>query len=347
MNFLSSTALRAAGVGLVAITVLLTACSSDLEPRRTIARENPSPSPTPSQSSSTPPPPSEASLLSGRLGKPDQPVMAVKIDNTAKAHPQQGLSKADVVYVEQVEGGVTRLAAIFSSTYPTFVGPVRSARITDIALLKQYGKTGLVYSGSQNKLADNLQRAPLGLVSFDANRSGYRRVGNRPQTYDVIGRFDRLVQRAGKVDKPTKVGYSFGAVPAGGKPAKAFTVVYPGARVSGEWSSKGDRWLLSMDGRADIAAEGGRLGPTTFIVQFSKVTGSNYYDVNGAQTPLTETVGKGKALIFRDGKVFKGRWSRPKAAKPTAYTIKGQQAVLAPGQVWVALLGKGRPVAVS
>ncbi len=345
MNFPSSSTLRAAGVGLVAATLLLTACSADPQPRRTTAGATPPP--TPSQSSSTPPPPPEPSLLSGRLGQPDQPVMAVKIDNTAKAHPQQGLSKADVVYVEQVEGGVTRLAAIFSSRYPTFVGPVRSARITDIALLRQYGKTGLAYSGSQNKLADNLRRAPLGLVSFDANRSGYRRAGDRPQPYDVIGRFDRLLQRAGKLDKPTQVGYSFGDASAGGKPAKSFTVIYPGARVTGEWSSKGERWLLSMDGRADIAAEGGRLGPTTFIVAYSKVTGSNYYDVNGAQTPLTETVGKGKALIFRDGRVFKGRWSRPKASQPTAYTIKGQQAVLAPGQIWIALLGKGRPVAVG
>ena len=53
------------------------------------------------------------------MGRPDGPVYAVKIDNTAKAHPQRGLTKADVVYIEQVEGGVTRLAAVYSSTYPT------------------------------------------------------------------------------------------------------------------------------------------------------------------------------------------------------------------------------------
>lgn len=285
-------------------------------------------------------------MLSGREGKPDQPVIAVKIDNTAKARPQAGVSKADVVYVEQVEGGVTRLAAVYSSVYPTYVGPVRSARITDIELLRQYGKVGLVYSGAQNRLADNLRRAPLGLVSFDQNRTGYRRAGNRPQPYDVIGTFDRLVKRAGKVDPPTAVGYSFGEPPVGGKPVSSFAARYPMATVSGKWAPKAKRWLLSMDGAPAVAAEGGRLGPATFVVQFATVTGSGYFDVNGAETPLTETVGQGRALIFRDGQVFEGRWERKRAADPTSYTIDGQQAVLAPGQIWVALIGRERPVTV-
>ena len=164
--------LRLAALALLALSLVLSACSSDAEPQKqTKAADTPSPSAT----TSTPPPPPEPSRLSGRMGKPNGPVYAVKIDNTGKAHPQAGLSKADVVYVEQVEGGVTRLAAIYSSVYPKYVGPVRSGRITDIELLKQYGTVGLFYSGSQNKLADNLQRADLKLVSFDQDHTGYTR----------------------------------------------------------------------------------------------------------------------------------------------------------------------------
>lgn len=331
------------GTTLLALTTVLTACSSDAEPDRTTARDTSSPEPSTSTATAPPTP----TLLSGRLGRTDQPVFAVKIDNTAKAHPQVGLSKADVVYVEQVEGGVTRLAAIYSSQYPRYVGPVRSARITDIELFRQYGKVGLIYSGSQNKLLDNLQRAPLGLVSFDADRSGYRRASDRSQPYDVIGTFDELRGRAGKVDTPSEVGYTFGAAPLGGKPAGTVTVRYPMARVGAEWSAKGERWLLSMDGVPVTAAEGGRLGPTTLVVQFTTVKPSPYYDVNGANTPMTETVGKGRALVFRDGQVFKGAWSRAKAGDPTAYTMAGAPAVFAPGQVWVALIGRDRPVTVD
>ena len=73
--------------------------------------------------------------LSGRVGS-DGPILAVKIDDTAPAHPQAGLEDADIVYIEQVEGGLTRLAAIFSSKIPEVIGPVRSARISDIEILE-------------------------------------------------------------------------------------------------------------------------------------------------------------------------------------------------------------------
>lgn len=335
---------RALLTGLLAASLTLAACSGDPEQKATRAK----PTPTPSTSeSSTPPPPPEPSLLSGRMGVEDGPVYAVKIDNTAKAHPQAGLSKADVVYVEQVEGGVTRLAAIYSSRYPKYVGPVRSARITDVDLFRQYGTVGLFYSGSQTRLADNLQAADLKLVSFDQDHTGYTRAGGRPMPYDVIGSFDRLRQRAGKVDKPKAPGYSFGDPPANGRKARSFTVNYPMARVSGTWSPKKKAYQLSMDGVPAMAAEGGRLTTSTFIVQFTTVRPSVYHDVNGANTPLTDTVGKGKALFFRDGQVWEGGWERDKSWQPTTWTIAGEEAVLAPGELWVALLGKDRKVDVG
>ena len=86
--------------------------------------------------------------ISGRVGV-DGPVLAVKIDDTRLARPQIGVEDADLVYIEQVEGGLTRLAAIFSSVIPENIGPVRSARISDIDILSQYGKVIFAYSGEQ------------------------------------------------------------------------------------------------------------------------------------------------------------------------------------------------------
>ena len=100
------------------------------------------------------------SVLSGREGVDGQ-VLAVKIDDTNSAHPQIGLENADVVYIEQVEGGLTRLAAIFSSTIPVRIGPVRSARISDIDILSQYGRVAFAYSGAQRKLLPVIAAANL------------------------------------------------------------------------------------------------------------------------------------------------------------------------------------------
>lgn len=329
---------------LLAAALLVGACSSDPEAKP--AAESPSESP--SSASPTPTPtPVPPSLLAGRVGKPNGPVFAVKVDNTTKAHPQAGLSKADLVYVEQVEGGVTRLAAVFSSQLPTKVGPVRSARITDIELLRQYGTVGLIYSGSQNKLRPLLRKAKLKLVSNDDSHYGFSRASSRPAPYNVIGDIPALVKRAGKVSVPKEVGYSFGEAPAGGRPARVVTARYPSARLGATWAPRQKRWLMSMDGSRAMAVEGGQLGASTFIVQFATVTASGFRDVNGVVTPLTKTVGKGRALIFRDGQVYRGGWRRATSNDPTTYLIGGKPAVFAPGTIWVALIGRDRPVQVN
>jgi hypothetical protein len=118
--------------------------------------------------------------------------------------------------------------------------------------------------------------------------------------------------------------------------------------VDARWSSTKKRYLLSMDGAKDMAAEGGQLGPATFVVQYSTLRPSAYVDVNGVNTPRTVTTGNGKALFFRDGKVFKGTWQRRKSWQPTKYTFaNGSPAVFAPGQIWIALLGRNRPVSFN
>jgi hypothetical protein len=336
--------IRGALAALLIAPLALTACSHSNEPKSVKPVESTSPTPTTTSPSPTPTPP-VLSSLSGRAGKKNGPVYAVKVDNTHNSHPQVGLTKADVVYIEQVEGGVTRLAAIFSSTYPKLVGPVRSARISDIDLLNQYGTVGLFYSGSQTPLLPKLNAARLKLVSFDANRTGYTRQPTRPMPYDVIGTFASLRKRAGKVSIPKAVGYTFGDAPAGGKAATNVTINYSSATVGAQWSASQKRYLLSMDGAKDMAKEGGQLGATTLVVQYSNLVPSPYFDVNHVNTPFTKTVGHGKAVFFRNGQEFTGKWSRSKSSQPIKYTFAdGSPAVFAAGQVWIALLPKGRPV---
>jgi hypothetical protein len=326
---------------LICAALLVGACSSDPEPKADKPTPSATTSPTPT------PTPTPTSLLAGRVGLLDGPVLAVKVDNTTKAHPQRGLTKADVVYIEQVEGGVTRLVAIFSSQLPTKVAPVRSARHTDVQLLRQYGTVALAYSGSNRGVGRALHRAPLKLLSNDVSHRGYNRTSSRPAPYNVVGDPAELLKRAGKgVSVPKRVGYEFGELPAGGTPARSVTARYPMATVNAVWSKKRSAWLLSMDGKKSMAEEGGQLGASTFVIQYSTVKGSRFHDVNGVTSPETETIGRGRALIFRDGQLFRGKWSRAKATEPTSYTFGGETAVFAPGTVWVALIGRHHPVAV-
>ncbi len=92
------------------------------------------------------------------------PITVVKIDNVRSARPQTGLDIADVVYVEPVEGGYTRLAVVYSSELPDVAGPVRSARETDVELLAQYGNPSLVFSGAAPEIEPVLAESEVRLV---------------------------------------------------------------------------------------------------------------------------------------------------------------------------------------
>ena len=282
------------------------------------------------------------SVLSGREGVDGQ-VLAVKIDDTNAAHPQIGLEDAEVVYIEQVEGGLTRLAAIFSTVIPQRVGPVRSARISDIDILSQFGRVAFAYSGAQSKLLPVI--AAANLQDLGAQRQSptiYTTDSNRNQPYAMVLRADLLMQKITdndlQVDSAKSVGFVFGELQEGGTPVQKFEVNWPAARYSAEWSDEESRWLLSHNSKLNLAESGVVLGPTTFVIQMVKILPSEYGDKLGGVTPLSETIGTGKAYVLRNGERFVTTWNRATADSGTTFSFSdGTIMNFDPGQVWVAL----------
>jgi len=282
------------------------------------------------------------SVLSGRIGV-DGPVLAVKIDDTNAAHPQIGLEDAEIVYIEQVEGGLTRLAAIFSTVIPQRVGPVRSARISDIDILSQFGRVAFAYSGAQRKLLPVI--AAANLEDLGAQRQSptiFTTDPNRNQPYAMVLRADLLMQKISEkalaVDSAKNIGFTFGEAPDGGKAIVKAVMNWPAATYSAQWSESESRWLLSHNGSLNLAESGVVLGPTTMVIQLVKISPSEYGDKFGGVTPLSETVGTGKAYILRDGQVFTTQWNRAFPDSGTTFTLPdGSSMNFAPGQIWVAL----------
>ncbi|MDN3358021.1 DUF3048 domain-containing protein [Actinomadura sp. DC4] len=319
----------------------LVACSNPPEEAATAPPPAASePAPTPS---ATPTVPAPANPFTGTDATPG-PVLAVKIDNTRSAKPQLGLRSADIVYVEQVEGGLSRIMAVFSSKLPARVGPVRSARISDLHLLPQFGRPAFAYSGVQGKMKPYVAEAPLLDVSQDRSNTGYLRAGSHPAPYNLYGTPKRLLARAHGASKASDIGFRFGPAPDGGRTVKSFTARYPAASLRFRWSAKDKRWLVTQDGSPDRAAEGGRLGGQTIVIQKAHTTRSQFHDFLGNYTPLVKTVGKGKATVLRDGKAYDARWSRASEKDGTTFTTaSGRPMTFAPGQVWVVLVNDGKP----
>ena len=86
--------------------------------------------------------------------------MAVKIDNYPDGRPQAGLDKADIVFEEPVEGGITRYAAVFQCQDVALIGPARSARNIDIGILGQLGNPLEAHVGGINPVLANIDASP-------------------------------------------------------------------------------------------------------------------------------------------------------------------------------------------
>ncbi len=267
------------------------------------------------------------------------PVLAVKIDNVAAARPQTGLGRADIVYVEQVESGLTRLLAVYSSDLPPTVGPVRSARESDIELLRQFGEPALAYSGAQSKLVPVLEASPLHLMPPGEAPGAYSRSADRSAPHNMyLDPRAALREAPDGVSGASDIGFRFGAAPRGGRADTEESVRFPGVRYDFIWSAEYDRWLVSIDGQEATTADNDRLGAPTVVVQRVVVRDSRFKDSGGSVSPYSETVGSGEATVLRGGRAYQARWSRPSAESGTEFTTpEGDPVNFAEGQVWVVL----------
>jgi len=290
--------------------------------------------------------PVQTNVLSGRDGE-NGPVLVVKIDDTRSARPQVGLEFADVVYIEQVEGGLTRLAAVFSSSIPPRIGPVRSARISDIELLAQYGHVAFAYSGAQQKLLPVIAGANLSDVG--AMRRGpvfYETDPNRIQPYAMFLNAQTLmaneVNKGTVIDSAKNVGWTFSKkIENQGFEITDVTMHWPAQKYSAAWDAASKRWFLSVNSVPDLSDLGKNLGPTTLVIQLVSITPSEYGDKFGGNTPFSQTVGTGKGYVLRDSTVIAATWNRPDSLAATTWTdATGAEIKFAPGQVWVALTDK-------
>ena len=285
-------------------------------------------------------------FFTGLAGENKQ-ILVVKIDDTNAAHPQIGVESADVVYVEQVEGGLTRLAAIYTSKLPPLIGPIRSARISDIELLAQFGRVGFAYSGAQSKMRPVIAAANLENLSAERNPpSIYGKDPDRPGPVDMILKPDLLLERANanpkiRIETATASVFPFGDAPKGETNTAVAKVKWPNAKYELRWDSTNEKWLIYFNEKPNMTANGEHLYADTAIIQIVLITPSIYGDKFGEITPFSKTTGSGKAVMLRDGFSYQISWQRNLETDVTTWMSEdGGVANFKPGRTWIFLTDK-------
>jgi hypothetical protein len=274
------------------------------------------------------------SPLSGRPAPANLPVLAVKIDNVIGAFPQAGVNDADIVYVEQVEGGLTRLLAVFSSRLPAQVGPVRSARTDNVELLAQFGKPEIAFSGANAFVLSAVRNSTLRDADPDIVPAAYQRVSDHVAPHNLFAN-PRVLVKAKPGSPARSIGLKFdNTTPAHGLPASEVTVRYPQAQLTFTYDKLTKVWRLAQDGAKDPLEDGVQRKADTVVVQ--RVHSGVDYD---PITPYNNTVGSGSATVFRDGRAIQGTWKRATKGSGTTFLDKNGQVIpVRVGTTWILVL---------
>lgn len=270
--------------------------------------------------------------------------LTIKIDNTPQAMPQYGIEDADVVYEEIVEGGITRLAAIFNSQLPTQVGPVRSVRRTDREIV--FPIRGIfAFSGGAEYALRSIATAPVKLYNEANAGAAMFRDAARYAPHNLFANAALLMKMDGKPQTPRALfTYTSTKGPALGAPVSSFVVGFEnGFAASYAWDTKTASWDRSVFGLPDVSANGVRISPKNVIVMTV-----NYVGGVGVIDSYAQLIGSGPVEVFSGGTLQRGTWSRANLRQATVYTsTSGKVIDLKPGQTWVELMDASEHVSVT
>lgn len=269
----------------------------------------------------------------------DHPIFVVKIDNSGSAS-QVGLSKADLVFEQLVEGGTTRLAAFYYSQLPEVVGPVRSMRATDVGIIAGTG-AHVITSGAAIPTIQRIKKA--GITFHEEGAAGISRDTSRPRPYNVMADLTVLAEGATSASARPDDYFTFGAaadLPAG-EPASAVAVDF--GNHTSQWEFGKKAWKNTNT----FAAEGDTFTPDTLLVLEVGVEDAGYRDPSGAFVPESVFDGTGQAQIFHGGKVIEGTWAKDGLDGAVTLEVDGTEVKVPAGKVFVELLPTTGSVTVT
>ena len=286
-----------------------------------------------------------------RPGYEQRPALVVKIDNyDPNARPQAGLTNADVVYEEKVEGPVSRFAAVFQGTDAEVVGPVRSARSTDVAIVGPLNTPLFAYSGANGGFLELLASSPL--IDVGAARNGsYYRGGDKPMPHNLYTSTAGLYGgRSGGAPAPLFT-FRGAAEPAGpGSRAAASASYHFGGGITAitwTWDPSEGGWVRTQNGTPHLDTGNWPVTVDNVVIEYVPYAGSTSQDIYGNDIPEAQMHGEGRGWVLTGGAAIPVVWSKfALDARTDYFGPDGQLVRFAPGRTWVALVPVEYPATV-
>lgn len=276
-----------------------------------------------------------------------RPVTAVMVENSPDARPQSGLEQADLVFEAIAEAGVTRFMAVYQESTPNKVGPVRSARPYYIDYALAFNASYAHVGGSPQALQDI---RTLGVKDIDefANSGTFWRASDRYAPHNAYTSFERLDvtnQKKGYTKSEFTPFERKIDVPQTPKASTVnFSISGPNYNAVFNYDAATNSYTRQQAGAPHKDAQTGKqINPKVVIALITNkgIDGDGYHSTY-------KTVGEGKILVFQDGIVSEGTWS--KNDRSSSLNLKDKYGLpmkLNAGKTWITLLGSADDVRYS
>jgi hypothetical protein len=284
--------------------------------------------------------------------------IAVKVVNYPRSvRPNQsGLTLADVIYEHYIEDGITRYVAIFYSHDASRAGPVRSGRFIDEHLMRMY-QAVLVFANMDDRVQYFFVHSDLNpylIVPVPANCppvcrdqtiQGFNNVF--VDTSGIGAWLKRIKTDNGRRDLRSNF-YQGSLNPWDAPPANIIFVRYSGYAYT-HWEYDPDRQQYmryqdtadSLGGAPELYAPlldaftGRQVFADNLVVLFVP---HSYYNKDDQVFEIDLST-YGDAILFREGRAYKGRWVRPHIDQPIVVTDpEGLPFALKPGLTFYEVL---------
>ena len=341
-------AIRFSVVGL-ALSLVLSACGAAGNSSTSEGSETPVPKVPPVWSLTGLPGPDDAQI---------QPIVVVKIENDPVVRPQTGLDRADLVFEELVEGGMTRFAAIYQSDLPDEVGPVRSVRHVDVAIAEPMADAFVFSGGARRTMKFVKRKIPTTISVINEGAPGMYRKPGLYAPHNLFLKLDEMLDSiaaketasTGFFVRPEAAPSDQGAASASaspsqtsaltGKPVTDVSVVFSSfAGPNWKWNATDKMWMRSEGVKPFLNKDGTQFGTNNLVIIEVREIDAGYKGQTGGYVPRTVLTGSGRAWVLSDGKAVEVAWDKPLVDAQMELTdLDGKPFTMPTGRTWVELL---------
>ena len=345
-------AIRFSSMGL-ALALALSACGGSTPNASPDGTVTPTPKVPPVWSLTGLPGPEDAQL---------QPIVVVKIENDPVVRPQTGLDRADLIFEELVEGGMTRFAVIYQSDLPDEVGPVRSVRHVDVAIAEPMADAFVFSGGARRTMKFVKRKIPTTISVINEGAPGMYR---KPGLYAPHNLFIKLSEMLDSIAAKNTASTGFfvrpeataapepSAVATEGSSASPMpTSVLTGTSVTDvsvvfssfagpnwKWNATDKMWMRSEGVKPFLNKDGSQFGTNNLVIIEVREIDAGYKGQTGGYVPRTVLTGSGRAWVLSDGKAVEVAWNKPLVNAQMELTdLDGNPFTMPTGRTWVELL---------